>query len=347
MSPASSPRSNAPAAIILGCSGPVLTQDERLFFADFDPVGFILFARNCETPEQVRALTTALRDSVGRADAPILIDQEGGRVARLKPPHWPEFPPMRVFGEMAERNEEAALEACRLNASLIGYELARLGIDVDCAPVLDLPAKGAHDVIGDRAFGVSPELTATLGRAVCEGLKNAGVIPIVKHIPGHGRALVDSHAELPEVDAARDVLAETDFLPFRLLNDMAWAMVAHVRYTAIDAMLPASASPLITETILRGEIGFDGVLIADDIGMEALTGTLAERAAATLAGGADLTLHCSGKLNEMVTLAPALRPITPQTQARLERGRHGLNSIDAAEAAQARARLDALMAQWL
>ncbi len=343
MSPASPPRASAPAAIILGCAGATLQPDERAFFRDLDPLGFILFARNCDTPQQVKALTGALRDCVGRADAPILIDQEGGRVARLRPPHWPSFPAMSLFGQMAGSDIDAAREACYLNALLIGHELAGLGIDVDCAPVLDLPVAGSHDIIGDRALAPDPETVAILGRAVCEGLAAAGVISVIKHIPGHGRATVDSHADLPRVDTPLEELQSSDFRPFAALRNAPWAMVAHVLFTAVDADHPVSTSPKAVRQILRTRIGYDGVLIADDIGMDALKGTLAERAAATLASGVDLTLHCSGRMDEMQALAPALLPVTPASAARVSRGRANLGSLDRAGAVAARRRYDELM----
>ncbi len=312
--------SKAPAAIILGCQGLKLNADERAFFRDFNPLGFILFARNCETPAQILALTAELRDSVGRADAPILIDQEGGRVARLKSPPFPEFPPMGLFGELARHDEAASIEACRLNGQLMGIELAALGINVNCAPVLDLRLAFASDVIGDRAFGSSPALIAKLGRALCEGLQAVGITPIIKHMPGHGRAMSDSHQTLPIVDAPDFVLNGTDFAPFRALNDQPWGMVAHVVYNTIDPQAPASISPIIVEKIIRGVLGFDGILIADDIGMQALSGTIAERIAATLRV-LDLTEFCNGTLAEMIEIAPSVRPITNATQARLERAK--------------------------
>jgi beta-N-acetylhexosaminidase len=332
-----------PKAIVLGCAGLTLSAEERRFFTEFDPLGFILFARNCATPEQVNRLTRELRETVGREDAPILIDQEGGRVARLKPPHWPAFPPMKVFGDLARRDRAAAIEACQLNAALIGFELAALGIDVDCAPVLDLPVANAHDVIGDRAFSGNPLLVADLGRAVCEGLKDAGVIAVIKHIPGHGRATVDSHKELPKVESPLADLQRTDFVPFERLADAPWAMVAHVLYEAIDPRHPASTSVPVISDIIRGKLRFDGILIADDIGMQALEGSFAERAAATLAAGNDLTLHCSGVLAEMIELAPAIAEIKPETVSRLARGRAGLGRIDRADVPHLRARLKELM----
>jgi beta-N-acetylhexosaminidase len=331
-----------PKAIVLGCAGVTLGDDERRFFAELDPLGFILFARNCETPQQVSQLTQDLRASVGREDAPILIDQEGGRVARLKPPHWPLFPPMQKFGDLARHDRLAAIEACQLNAALIGFELSALGIDVDCAPVLDLPVPGAHDVIGDRAFSSDPLLVADLGRAVCEGLKEAGVISIIKHIPGHGRATVDSHKELPRVAASLPELGHTDFVPFQRLADAPWAMVAHVLYDALDSANPVSTSATAIQFI-RQTLRFEGILIADDIGMQALAGSLTERASATLAAGNDLTLHCSGVLAEMIELASAITDITPMTAERLARGRAGLGHIKKEDVAQLRARLEELM----
>ena len=310
MSPASSPLAkDGPRAIVLGCASLALSSVEAGFFRDFDPLGFILFARNCESPGQVRELVAALRACVGRADAPVLIDQEGGRVARLKPPHWPVFPAMRVFGEMAAKDQDAAVRACRMNAALIGYELASLGIDMDCLPVLDVPSSNGHDVIGNRAFSPDPELVAALGAAVCEGLAEAGVGAIIKHVPGHGRATADSHHELPRVTAGIEELRATDFPPFRALRNAGWAMVAHVLYTALDPERPATTSAKVITETLRGEIGFEGFLIADDIGMQALDGSLAERAEATLAAGNDLTLHCSGRMEEMEALAGAVRTI--------------------------------------
>ncbi len=343
MSPASQSRADYPSAaslplaVILGCSGTVLTNAEQRFFRELDPLGFILFQRNCETPDQVRALTRALRDSVGRDDAPILIDQEGGRVARLKPPHWPKFPPMRVFGDMLRADRahglalqagpdagelSPALEAAMLNASLIAYELASLGVTVNCAPVADLYFPDAHGVVGDRAFDSDPELVAQLATQVCFGLQIGGVVPVIKHIPGHGRAPVDSHADLPNVTTSRAELIKTDFHPFWKLAHpgnagLPWAMVAHVKYSDIDAEQPASTSRTVIEDVIRIGMGFPGVLIADDIGMHALSGGLRERAEATLAAGNDLTLHCSGKLDEMELIAPAITRITPATYARL------------------------------
>ena len=309
----------SPRAVILGCAGHRLSAEERQFFARFDPLGFILFARNIDAPDQVRALVAELRQTVGRADAPVLIDQEGGRVQRLRPPHWREAPPAARLGALALADPAAATEAARLNAQLIGGELAALGIDTVCAPVLDLRFAGAHDVIGNRAFSSDPDTVAILAKAACEGFAAAGVMPIVKHIPGHGRALVDSHRSLPIVEAGLGELEASDFRPFKALADMPWAMTGHVVYRAIDPDRPATISPVVVARIVRGAIGFDGVLIGDDLSMEALSGSLAGRAAATLAAGCDLALHCNGEMSEMTSLAEAIPAITGATSARLGR----------------------------
>ena len=306
-------------AVILGCAGLRLSAEERQFFTGLNPLGFILFARNVDTPDQVRALIGDLRESVGRVDAPILIDQEGGRVQRLRPPQWRAASPAARFGELAATDPAAAIEATRLNAQLIGGELADLGIDTVCAPVLDLRFAGAHDVIGDRAYSGDPETVAILGRAACEGFQAAGVTPIVKHIPGHGRGMVDSHLSLPVADAGRAELEGSDFRPFKALADMPWAMTAHVVYPAFDRDRPATTSPTVVAQIIRGHIGFDGVLIGDDLSMEALAGSIAERAAATLAAGCDLTLHCNGKMTEMRTLTDAVPEISAAAKGRLAR----------------------------
>ncbi|TXL73606.1 beta-N-acetylhexosaminidase [Vineibacter terrae] len=309
-----------PAAVILGCAGPRLSADERAFFRDADPLGFILFARNVATPQQVRALTGDLRDCVGRAEAPVLIDQEGGRVARLKPPYWRVAPPAALFGALHGREPEAAVEATRLNARLIAADLAPLGIDVDCAPVLDVTVAGAHGVIGDRAFGEAPAVVAALGRAQAEGLMAGGVIPVMKHIPGHGRARADSHFELPIVEAGRAELEACDFAPFRALADLPWAMTAHVLYRALSGNQPATTSSAVVRDIIRGHIGFDGLLITDDLSMQALDGTHAERVRAGLAAGCDVALHCNGDMDQMREIAGVVPALTPLAWERVERG---------------------------
>jgi beta-N-acetylhexosaminidase len=305
-----------PRAVVLGCAGERLTADERRLFTSADPVGFVLFRRNCQDPEQVRALVAEMRDAVGRADAPVLIDQEGGRVARLQPPHWRKYP---APARLAALPDPEAAEAARLGARLIADDLAALGIDVDALPVLDLPAPGADPIIGDRAYGADPERVARLGRAACDGLLGGGVLPIIKHIPGHGRSQVDSHRALPRVDASRELLETTDFAPFRALADMPWAMTAHIVYTAIDAGAPATFSAAVIGDVIRKHIGFEGVLISDDISMGALAGSLAERTRRSLEAGCDLALHCNGVLSEMEEVADTATPLAAAAQARLAR----------------------------
>ena len=325
-------------AILFNCAGESLSAEERGFFRDADPVGFILFQRNCRDPEQVRALAAALRDCVGRDDAPVLVDQEGGRVARLKPPEWRRYPAAAQLAALPDADA-----AVRLGARLIADDLAALGITVDCAPVLDLPVAGADAVIGDRAYGGAPALVARLGRAMCEGLLAGGVLPVVKHIPGHGRARVDSHRALPVVDADAQELAKTDFEPFRALGDMPWAMTAHVVFSTIDTRQPATLSPVVIDKVIRGAIGFDGVLVSDDINMGALAGTIGERVRNTLAAGCDLALHCSGRLGEMREAAEAAAPVTSESAQRLARGETlRRRSFEVFDRREAEARFDAM-----
>lgn len=303
--------------LILGCHGPTLNDWERGFFAENDPHGFILFKRNCETPDQVATLTRDLRACVGRSDAPILVDQEGGRVQRLGPPHWRAMSAAALFGRLAARDGEAGRAAVALNARLLGDELAACGISADCAPVLDLSCPETHDVIGDRAFGPSPALVADLGRVFCDGLAAGGVLPIVKHIPGHGRATVDSHLELPRVGAGLADLEASDFAAFRALADAPWAMTAHIVFEAVDPERPATLSPRLIEEVIRGLIGFQGVIISDDLSMNALSGSVAERAQASLAAGCDLALHCNGEPEEMTQIADAIGDMPAATAKRL------------------------------
>jgi beta-N-acetylhexosaminidase len=306
-----------PLAAIFGLEGTVLSTDERAFLGEADPLGFILFARNCEAPDQVRRLVDAARECVGRADAPVLIDQEGGRVARLKPPHWPAYP---AAGAVAALGGARASEAARLGARLIADDLAQLGITVDCMPVLDLPEAGADPVIGDRAYGSAPEAAAALGGAVCDGLLAGGVLPVLKHIPGHGRAAVDSHHALPRVAATVAALEARDFAPFRALAAMPWAMTAHILYEAFDRHDPATLSARLIGAAIRGSIGFDGVLLSDDLSMAALPGGLGERARRALAAGCDLVLHCNGDRAEMSAVARAAAPLTAAARRRLAAG---------------------------
>ena len=312
------PANSPPAAAIFGCSGLALTDEEARFFEQVDPHGFILFARNVESPEQVRRLVDQLRAVVGRF-APVLIDQEGGRVQRLRPPYWRARPAMARFHELAQRDLPLARRAAHLNAQCIADELSDLGIDVNCAPVLDVPVPGADGIIGDRALGDDPMQIADLGRAVIEGLLDGGVMPVVKHIPGHGRATVDSHKALPRVEADRRALWNTDFLPFRALRDAPWAMTAHVIYAAYDDRLPATLSKTVIDQVIRGFIGCDAALLTDDLSMHALTGDFAERARMSLEAGCDLVLHCNGDMAEMAQVAQGLRPLDDAAEQRLAR----------------------------
>ncbi|OYQ32818.1 beta-N-acetylhexosaminidase [Niveispirillum lacus] len=294
------------AALVLGCEATVLTAAERDFFRDANPFGFILFRRNVDSPEQVRALVASLRECVGR-QAPVLIDQEGGRVARLRGPHWPELPAARAVGGLTD--PEKAARAAWLHGRLLAAMLADLGIDVDCAPVADVPVPGAHDVIGDRAFAMDPGAVTSLAAAQAAGLLAGGILPVVKHIPGHGRAFADSHKELPVVTTARAELETWDFAPFKALAQLPAAMVAHVVYSDIDPDRPSSISPTVIGDIVRGHIGFDGLLFSDDLSMQALSGTLGQRTAAVLAAGCDVALHCNGQMAEMQDVVRHARPL--------------------------------------
>ncbi len=335
-----------PRAVVFGCAGPVLDPAEAAFFRATDPLGFILFRRNCETPAQVAALVAALRASVGRPDAPVLIDQEGGRVARLRPPHWPAHPPMGVFGQLAGRDRAAGREAAWINGRLLAHTLAEVGVTVDCAPVCDVPVEGAHDIIGDRAFSRDPALVSELARATADGLLAGGVLPVIKHIPGHGRAFADSHAELPVVDAPRAALEATDFAPFRALADLPLGMVAHVVLTAIDPNAPASTSAIVMRDIVRGpSIGFDGLLFSDDLSMNALEGDVAHRARAVLAAGMDIVLHCNGDLDDMTTVAPAVPPMSDAALQRWARAQLALGQPQPIDPITLNARLAELLGQ--
>jgi beta-N-acetylhexosaminidase len=329
--------------MILGCAGTELTETERRFFADADPLGFILFARNCVDPRQLSALIGALRQSVGRADAPVLIDQEGGRVTRLKPPHWWAAPAARCYADLARANADLGAEAAHLGARLVAAELHELGITINCVPVLDLPQPGANSVIGDRAFGDTPAGAAALGRAVCEGVLDGGLLPVVKHSPGHGRALVDSHEALPEVTVGRDELEAVDWAPFRALSAMPWAMTGHVVYRSIDADRPATTSATVIERVIRGAIGFDGVLVTDDLSMKALKDGPGPSAGAALAAGCDLALHCNGVLSEMEAVRDAVRPCAEATLDRLARAEAMRRRPKPFDPAWARRRLEDLL----
>ena len=308
-----------PKAFISGCAGLALNDEERAFLRREDPWGLILFKRNIADRDQVRALTHSFRDSVGRADAPVLIDQEGGRVQRMAPPHWRSYPAAAAIEAGLEPSKAEA--AARLVARLIAHDLIEVGITIDCAPVLDVAGEGMHNAIGSRAFSSRPERVAAMGRAVAEGLLAGGVAPVIKHMPGHGRARVDSHHELPVVDATRSELKH-DFAPFAALSDLPMAMSAHLLYTAIDPRRPATASPIVVAEIMRGEIGFDGLILSDDLSMKALAGSFEERAAAVIEAGLDIVLHCNGNMEEGRAVASAT-PMLSGASLRSRQSRRG------------------------
>ena len=291
-------------AFICGVSSVTLTDDERSFLRVHQPWGLILFKRNVQSPDQISALTKEFREIVGRADAPVLIDQEGGRVQRMGLPVWPKYPPAARFNALSVSTQRKA-ELVRLSAHLMGLDLRACGINVDCLPVLDVPAPGGHNVIGDRAYAEDPERVALLGGAAAEGLMQAGVLPVMKHVPGHGRAGADSHLELPRVDATIKELEAADFVPFQKLAHLPMAMTAHVVYSAIDATGPATTSRKVVQEIIRQAIGFDGLLMSDDLSMKALSGSFAERTQALFAAGVDMALHCNGQLDEALPVAEA------------------------------------------
>jgi len=332
-------------AAIYGLDGLALTAGERGFFRDADAAGFILFKRNCETRDQLLRLTDSLREIGGRDDVPILIDQEGGRVARMRPPEWPAFPAAERFATLYRTAPSSAIEAVRSNARALALMLRSVGVNVNALPLLDVRQEGASDIIGDRALGSEPMQVAALGRAVLDGMASAGVVGIVKHMPGHGRALVDSHKELPVVHASADEL-EIDLEPFERLSAAPMGMTAHVVYTAWDPDYPASMSPIVIRDIIRERIGFDGFLMSDDIGMEALQGDFASRAAGVVAAGCDVALHCSGKMDEMVAVASAVPALSSEGEARLARAMAGtLIEADDVDFAEEIAKRDLLLAQ--
>src|SRR6266478_2111833 len=290
-------------AFITGVSGPELTAAEREFITAERPWGFILFKRNIETPAQVILLVRELRAAIGNPDAPVLIDQEGGRVQRLGPPNWPVYPPGAAFGVLYDIDRALGLTAARLSARLIAADLVELGVTVDCLPLADVPVAGADAVIGDRAYGTEPDKVAAIARAVTEGLEQGGILPVLKHIPGHGRATADTHFRLPKVDTPKAELERTDFAAFQPLAELPMAMTAHVVFSALDPAQPATTSATIIRQVIRGVIGFQGLLMSDDVSMNALAGSIAERTRAIVAAGCDMVLHCNGKLDEMREVA--------------------------------------------
>lgn len=311
-------------AVILSCAGTVLSEDERRFFEQANPVGFILFARNCESPAQVRALCEDLRGCVGW-HCPILIDQEGGRVQRLKPPVWRRYPPMREFGDKAGEDFDGALEDLRYSILQLGEELAECGVNVNCAPVLDVLQDETHEAIGDRAFSDNPEIVGRLGLCVCRHLLSLGITPVIKHIPGHGRGKVDSHKDLPHVSESLQVLGAIDFEPFRVVvnsdvGPQVWAMVAHIVYDQIDAQRPASVSPVVIDKIIRQDLGFDGFLVSDDLDMEALAayGPIENRAALSIEAGCDAALYCAGDMRVMEQIIKTVPNLSLKAGKRLQ-----------------------------
>ena len=330
-------------AFITGVSGPELNAAEREFIRAQRPWGFILFKRNIETPAQVTHLTGELRKEVGRPDAPVLIDQEGGRVQRLGPPNWPIYPAGAVFGRLYDIDRASGLAAARLSARLIAADLGDVGISVDCLPLADVPVPGADAVIGERAYGAEPGKVAAIARSVTQGLEEGGVLPVLKHIPGHGRATADTHFRLPVVDASKQELEATDFAPFRSLADLPMAMTAHVVFSALDPAQPATTSATIIHQVIRGLIEFQGLLMSDDISMNALAGSISERTGALLVAGCDMVLHCNGKLEEMLEVARETPELSGKALERAERAMSSRKAPQPFDRVKARAELDALI----
>ncbi|WP_426608519.1 beta-N-acetylhexosaminidase [Bradyrhizobium sp. McL0616] len=332
-------------AFITGVSGTGLTAAEREFIRAERPWGFILFKRNIETPSQVTALVSELRSVAGAADAPILIDQEGGRVQRLGPPHWPVYPPGAVFGTLYDTDSALGLTAARLSARLIAADLTDLDITVDCLPLADVPVAGSDAVIGNRAYGTDPAKVAAIARAVTEGLEQGGVLPVLKHIPGHGRATADTHFKLPTVDTPRDELDRTDFAAFKPLADLPMAMTAHVVFSAVDPAHPATTSATMIAQVIRHAIGFQGLLMSDDVSMNALAGNLAERTRAIFAAGCDMALHCNGNIGEMRDVAGQTPELSGKALSRANAALAARKPPQPFDRAAARAELDALIAR--
>lgn len=316
-------------AMILGCAGSRLTDEERALFANERPWGLILFARNIAEAVEIADLTAEFRSIVGRENAPVFIDQEGGRVQRIRAPIAPNYPSGAVLGALYRKDRDAGLRTARLMSRLHAADLLPLGINADCLPVLDVPVPGAHDVIGDRAYGHDAQSVADMGRAAAEGLLEGGVLPVIKHIPGHGRAQVDSHKALPVVEEVVETLAAVDFAPFRQLADMPMAMTAHVVYSAIDSGQPATTSARVINDIIRGQIGFDGLLMTDDLSMHALSGDFVERTRAALSAGCDVVLHCNGLMDEMRPVAEAAPVLAGEALARADRATDLLGQSEA------------------
>jgi beta-N-acetylhexosaminidase len=331
-------------AFISGCASLRLSPEEKRFFARERPCGLILFCRNCETPEQIRALTSDFHQALGDDDALVLIDQEGGRVQRLAPPNWRRYPPARAFGLLHQRSPEKGVAAAYQCARLMAQDLRASGVTVDCAPVLDVPFPGAHDIIGDRAYATTPGAIATLGRAVAQGLLDGGVLPVIKHVPGHGRALADSHVSLPVISTPLEDLRQADFKPFAQLADMPLAMTAHILIPELDAERPASASPTIIKGVIREHMGFDGLLMCDDVSMGALSGTIDERTTAVLTAGCDIALHCNGVMAEMEQVSAVVPELSGEPARRFRAALGRLAPPSAFDANAALALLDEALA---
>ena len=332
-------------AFITGLAGTAITSEERAFLKEAQPWGLILFKRNIVSASQVSALIINFIETVGRADAPLLIDQEGGRVQRMGPPHWPIYPPGAAYGRLYDREAAKGVAAAWLGARLIADDLAKVGITVDCLPVADVPAKGADAVIGDRAYGDTPEKVSALAAAAAAGLAGGGVLPVLKHIPGHGRATADSHAALPVVTATRAELEASDFAAFRPLAGLPLAMTAHVVFTAIDPVSPATTSAKMIQNVIRDAIGFQGLLMSDDISMGALSGSLRDRTRAAIAAGCDVALHCNGKLDEMREVAAETPLLAGKAARRAETALASRHAPEEIDVAAARAQFAALMAE--
>jgi beta-N-acetylhexosaminidase len=330
-------------AFITGISGCTLTADERDFLRAERPWGFILFKRNIETPAQVTALISELRKTTDALDAPVLIDQEGGRVQRFGPPHWPVYPPGAVFGTLYGIDRELGLRAAWLSARLMAADLIDLGVTVDCLPLADVPIAGADAVIGNRAYGTEPGKVAAIARAVTDGLEQGGILPVLKHIPGHGRATADTHFRLPVVDTSKAELEKTDFAAFRPLADLPMAMTAHVVFSALDPAQPATTSATIIEQVIRGSIGFQGLLMSDDVSMNALAGSIAERTRATVSAGCDVVLHCNGNLDEMREVARETPVLSGKALERAKRALASRKAPQPFDRVAARAELDELV----
>lgn len=330
-------------AMILGCSGHALTSEEKAFYRDERPWGFILFGRNIAEAQQITDLVAEMRESVGW-HAPVLIDQEGGRVQRIRPPILPHYPSGRTLGDLYHRDRALGLRAAWLMSRLHAFDLASFGINVDCLPVLDVPVEGSSNVIGDRAYGGDPETVTAMGRAAAEGLKAGGLLPVTKHMPGHGRGFADSHLELPVVTVSRDELEAHDFPPFIALRDELMAMTCHVVFASIDPDNPATTSRKVMDGIIREHIGFKGLLLSDDSSMNALSGTIGERAANIIAGGCDIVLHCNGKMDEMREVVTNVPPLAGASLARAKAVEAGFPAADPADPAELRAEFEAMFA---